>query len=131
MSIPDPVSLIVVLLKADTDVAALVSDHVYGGGLPKGLEMPQAAVVVSAAGGPGRAGSEGWRRNRIDTTCYGTTLHESWQLHLAVREALETLAPADGLKEAHTISDGANAIDPVELWPCAYASYLVLSTTTA
>lgn len=131
MSIPDPIALIVELLKANEAIAALAGANVFGGGLPAGFVMPQAAVVVTPAGGPGRRGAEGWRRNRIDTICYGATLHESWEVHLAVREALETMPPTGALKEAHITSDGSNALDPVELWPTAYASYLVLSTVTA
>lgn len=131
MSVPDPIELVVTLLRADTDVAALVAARVYGGALPEDLAMPQAAVVVRPAGGPGRRGAQGWRLNRVDTVCYGATLRESWQTHLAVREALETLTPADGLKEAHVTSDGTNALDPVTQWPTCYASFLVLSTVTA
>lgn len=130
MSPPDPISLILDLLKADAGVAALTS-LVYGGGVPAGVQMPQAAVVVKPAGGPGRKGFEGWRRGRIDTVCYGATLLASWELHLAVREALENMLRSGALFSVEVSSDGANALDPTELWPVCYASYVVLSAVAA
>jgi len=132
MTTPDPVSEIVALLKADAGVAALAAARVYSGGLPtNGLSMPQAAVVVSPAGGPGRRAFLPYRNTRVDTTCYGATLHGSWQLHLAVREVLENMGRSGSLFSAIVSSDGANAIDPVELWPVCYASYVVMSAVAA
>jgi hypothetical protein len=131
MTIADPIADIRTLLLADTAVAALVDTRVFGGELPEAesAQMPRAAVVVSPAGGPGRPKFMKIRHTRVDTICYGATLHDSWALHLAVREALETLARSSGsLKAIEMSADAANARDPVKQWPTCYASYRVLST---
>ncbi len=134
MTIPDPIAEIVALLLNDLDVTDLVGDLVFGGGLTSEArkDMPQPAVIVSAAGGPGRRGYIRTRRTRVDTSCYGTTLKQSWDVHLAVREVLENLRrPSATLFWAETISDGANAIDPHEQWPVCFASYMVMSADAA
>jgi hypothetical protein len=131
MTIADPISDIRTLLLADTAVAGLVDTRVFGGELPEAesAQMPRAAVVVSPAGGPGRPKFMKIRHTRVDTICYGATLHDSWQLHLAVREALETLArPSGSVKAIEMSAEAANARDPVKQWPTCYASYRVLST---
>lgn len=130
MSAPDIIAELVSLLLDDTTVSDLTDDRVFSGELPEteSVAMPRASVVVSPAGGPGRQGVEKWRRNRVDTICYGPSLGEAWTLHLAVREALETLARrSDAVISIEISSDGALARDPVKQWPTAYASYGVLS----
>lgn len=129
MSIPDPIAEIVALVAADADVAAICADNVFGGGIPISVkeQMPQAAVVVTASGGPGRRGYTRYRETRVDTTCYGQTLKESWDLHLAVREVLENLRRSGSLFWARTITDGTNAIERTEQWPTCFAGYLVMS----
>lgn len=133
MTIPDPIAEIIALLEVDAAVIALVGDRIYGGGLSEATRaaMPQTAVVVTPAGGTGRPGYTLTRFGRVDTICYGATLHESWQVHLAVREVLENLDRDGALFWAEISSDGANALDPAELWPTCYASYSVLSAVTA
>ena len=135
MTIPDPITLIVALLLDDTAVSDIADTRVFAGGLPQDKEiraaMPQATVVVSPSGGPGRKGRVRYRRNRVDTCCYGATLHEAWTLHLAVREALEMALRDEALFSAETTSDGANAVDPTTQWPTCYASYSVLSADEA
>jgi hypothetical protein len=133
VTIPDPLAAIIALLLDDDAVTALADGRVFGGELPEehNAAMPQPAVVVSPAGGPGRPGTIKYRRNRIDTICYGATLLQSWQLHLAVREALETMGRDGAVFTASISSDGANARDPVKQWPTCYASYSVLSATEA
>lgn len=130
MSIPDPIEEIRTLLLDDDDVATLASDRVFGGTLTDAARegMPQAAVVLKPAGGPGRRAIEKWRVTRVDTICYGRTLKESYQLHLYVREVLETMdRPSPTLFSAEMSMDGTNAIDPVEQWPTCFASYRVMS----
>jgi len=133
VSIPDPVALLITRLKANSAVAAIASTRVYGFAIPASIQasMPEAAVVVSPAGGSGRPGLLKVRRNRIDTTCYGATLTQAWQLHQAVRESLETMVTTGALFSALQTSDGALALDPVTQWPTCYASYTVLSATEA
>lgn len=133
MTTPDPVGELVALLKADAAVTALAGTRVFSGGIPANGrgEMPQATVVLTPAGGPGRRGYNRYRRTRVDTTCYGATLKQSWQLHLAVRELLEGLHRNGSIFWAQVTSDGANALDPAEQWPTCYASYSVLSADEA
>lgn len=133
MTIPDPIGDIVKLLKADTAVAASAGTRVYAGGIPEKQQaaMPQATVVVKAAGGPGRRGYNRYRQTRIDTICYGADPHESWLLHCAVREVLELLRMTGAIFWATPSSDGTNAIDPTTQWPTCFASYIVQSATEA
>lgn len=128
---PDPIAEIVAYLLADTAVQAIAGERVFGE-LPRDVNasMPVAAVVVTPAGGPGRPGVTKIRRTRVDTTCYGATVNAAWKLHLAVREALETLERREGaLISIEITSDGSAARDPVTQWPTCYASYSVLSDT--
>lgn len=133
MSIPDPVAELVSVLLADPDVAALVADNVFGGGLTAEARnaMPTPAVVLAQAGGPGRRGFVKYRRQRITAICYGETLKESWDVHAAVREVLEGLRRTGSVFWAETISEGTNAIDPRTQWPTCLASYMVMSATSA
>jgi hypothetical protein len=131
VSVPDPIGELVALLLDDSEVAEIAGQNVFGGGLPAEVraDMPQAAVVVTAAGGPGRRGYNRYRVTRVDTTCYGQTLKESWDLHAVVRELLENLRRSGALFWAQTISDGVNGIDPKERWPTCFAGYQVLSAS--
>jgi len=133
MSIPDPIGEIVDLLLDDSNVAELADENVFGGGLPATARasMPQAAVVVKPAGGPGKRGYNRHRTTRVDTVCYGSTLKESWDVHLAVREVLEGLRRDGSIFWVIVSSDGTNAIDPVEQWPTCFASYNVMSADEA
>lgn len=129
MAPPDPIAELVALLSGDDDVSALAESGIFGGGLPPTVreDMPNPAVVVTAAGGPGRRGYNRYRTTRIDTACYGKTLKQSSDLHLAVREVLENIRRNGSLFWAHTITDGTNALDPVSQWPTCLAGYLVMS----
>lgn len=133
MTIPDPIADIRALLVADPTVSALVSDRAYLHELPESESpnMPQQAVVLTQAGGPGRPKTLKTRTIRLDTICYGATLHESYQLHQAVREVVEALARrSNSVISVETVSDGQNARDPLKQWPVCFASYRVLTTTT-
>lgn len=134
MTIPDPIADIRALILADPTVEGLVgAEGVYHSELPDSVSatMPKQAVVVAQAGGPGRHKTLKTRTIRLDTLCYGATLYESWTLHLAVREVVETLARrSNSVISVETISDGANARDPLKQWPLCFASYRVLTTTT-
>lgn len=132
MAIPDPITELVALLASTEAVTALAAGGIHGGGIPDTARaaMPTGAVVVNPAGGPGRKGFLIYRRGRVDVACFGATLLESWQLHLAVRETLENLQRTGSLIDVAVISDGANALDPLTQWPTCYASYQVTSTTS-
>lgn len=131
MTLPDPIGDLAALLKADTGVLAITS-RIFSGGIPQSQQagMPQATVVVKPAGGPGRPKLMLIRRTTVDTICYGASLHDAWQLHLAVREALETLdRPTGSVKTVEMASEAVLAIDASTEWPTCYASYRVLATT--
>ena len=131
MTIPDPIGDLVALLKADAGVTAITS-RVFSGGLSQAQQasMPEATVVVKPAGGPGRPKLMLIRRTIVDTVIYGNDLKTAWQLHLAVREALETLrVPTGSVKTIEMASDAALAVDQMTQWPTCYASYHVLAVT--
>lgn len=133
MTLPDPIADIRTLLLADAAVAAIAGTRVFGGEIPENeaAAMPEATVVVKAAGGPGRPKFMKIRRIRVDTICYAATLHDSKQLHDAVREALETLdRPSGSVKSIEIASEALNARDQVKQWPTCYASYSALTTTS-
>ena len=133
MTLPDPIADLRSLLLADSGVAAIAGTSVYGGELPQAqaTTAPDPTVVIKPAGGIGRLKTMKTRTIRIDTVCYGQTLKDSWTLHLAVREALETLGrPTGCVKSVEMASEAANARDSVKQWPTCYASYSVLTTTT-
>lgn len=133
MTLPDPIADIRTHLLADSAVAALVGTRVFGGELPQALatDTPPASVVVKPSGGVGRLKRMKTRMIRVDTICYAATLHDSWALHLAVREALETMSrPTGSVKTIEMASEAANARDSAKQWPTCYASYSALTTTT-
>lgn len=133
MTLPDPIKDIRDLLLATSAVTTIASQRVFGGELPEAeaTSMPRAAVVVKPSGGMGRLKLMKTRMIRVDTICYAATLHDSWALHLAVREALETLArPKGSVKSIEMASEAVNARDSVKQWPTCYASYSALTTTT-
>lgn len=133
MTIPDPIADLRQVLLNDAAVAALVDDRVYHSELPEAQSssMPEQAVVLALAGGPGRLKTTQLRHLRLDTLCYGATLYESQQLHAAVREALETLdRRSDSAISVEMASDGQNGRDPLKQWPVCLASYRLLSTTS-
>ena len=133
MTLPDPIADLRTLLLADPGVAALAGESVYGGELPEAQATvaPAVAVVIRPAGGIGRLKLMKTRMIRVDTICYAATLKDSWTLHLAVREALETLGrPTGCVKSVEMAAEAANARDSAKQWPTCYASYSVLTTTT-
>lgn len=127
----DPIEAVLEVLKSDADVAALAADRVSGGELPRGLvaSMPQAAVVVAPAGGPGRRGYMDFAQVRVDVDCYGATPKDAWMLHLAVRTALKhmqrTVVNGVLLHSADVTADGASGRDPDTDWPVTVSSYLL------
>lgn len=133
MTIPDPLADIRAFLLADAGVEALAGTRVFIAEIPEAQAagMPEATVVIAVAGGPGRPKTTKIRRLRIDTICYGETLHESKNVHDAVREALETLShPIGSVKAVESASEAINARDSVKQWPTCYASYSAFTVTT-
>jgi hypothetical protein len=91
--------------------------------------------VLKPAGGPGARGYQQFGKKRIDVTCYGTTLDESYDIYLAVQPVLQQLKRAVVqnvlLHEATEESAGSTGVDPFTQWPTTYSSWLLLSSDTA
>lgn len=134
---PDALEALRALLLADSDVTALVVDRVRCLALhaDDAPSMPRAAVVLKPAGGPKNAGYMQHGKKRVDVTCYGTTLDESWDLYLAVEPVLASVerVVSQGvlLHSATETSKGASGIDPLKQWPTTYSTWLVLHAETA
>ncbi|MDF1778736.1 MAG: DUF3168 domain-containing protein [Rhizobiaceae bacterium] len=87
MSTPDMIGALVALLKADSDVAALVSTRVFGLELPEAqaANMPRQGVIVRPSGGAGGFG--GYveaTAERIDAISWGRTPYQADRLSMAV-----------------------------------------------
>lgn len=88
-----------------------------------------AAIVLKPAGGPGARGYQQFGKKRIDVTCYGTNLDESWDIYLTVKPLLHHLrrVVSQGvlLHSAREESAGASGIDPFSQWPTTYSSWIL------
>lgn len=119
------------ILKADPDLAALVGASVFWPSLPRQTDpaMPAPAVVIRPAGGYMRYGGGTLPIGdpRVDTDCYGATLAQSWQVHLAVLTAFKrTIRATAGGVLVHSVtvsSGGVTSVDPDTQWPLTIASY--------
>lgn len=126
------------LLLADGTISGLVSERVYDSEIPEGATgaMPQAAIVLNAAGGsayPGH-GPQRFGATRIDVFAYAATLKASRQLSLAVYAALKFSGPQTRkgvlLKSATVQSKGITGRDPERQWPLTLSSWLILAAET-
>lgn len=137
-AVPDPLTGLIEFLKADTDLAALVSTRVFGAELPRNqvASMPRAAVVVQPAGG-GLMGLEfqSWGDIRVDVDCYGSTAFASWQVYLAAYRALKMMqrevVAGVLLHWAKPSARGNTARDPDTDWPITLSSWQVLVSEIA
>lgn len=133
----DPIAAIRTVLLADPAVTALVDTRVHGGEVPAAevKNMARACVVLNPSGGPGGEGYNEFGKQRIDTLCYGATLMEAWQVHLAVYTVLKQLRRQKAanvlLHSADPASKGASGRDPVTQWPVTLSSWLVLASEVA
>lgn len=138
----DLLAALVIYLKADAGLTGFINGEVFGGELPReeNVDMPQRCVVLNLAGGGmlGRAYQD-YGDRRVDTFCYGRTLHEAEQVHMKVRAALKQLTRAKVVTPSGNVlihwarlsSDGATGRDPETTWPLSLASYQVLAGDTA
>lgn len=131
---------LVAFLRADVGVAAFAGSRVFGpDGVPtaQNASMPQAAIVVSAAGGMGAIGNayQRYSDKRVDVACFGRTQTASLDLHLVVFRALKDLRRATVnvtaseqmvIHWARISSDGTTGIDPQNEWPMTLSSWQVL-----
>ncbi len=124
---PDPVEALVVYLRADAEVAAMVVGRVYGAELPpqEAAQMPRKAVVVTAAGGgatgPGARSYLPLGTVRMDVRCYGETQYEAMKVWRAVHRALKRLGrQVQGQALVHAVYEEAGPLqtrEPEVGWP--------------
>lgn len=92
--IPDPLSAVRAVLRADASVTAIVpSAQIYAGEMPQteSVAQPRAAVILSLAGGPADRGYSQLGRRRLDVRCYGATPFEAMKLGNQVYESLKAV----------------------------------------
>lgn len=133
----DPLGALRAILLADADVNAITGGRVRCLALHQDdvAAMPLTAVVLKPAGGPGAAGYQQFGKRRVDVTCYGATLDDSWDVYLTVQPVLHQLeqvvSQAVLLHSVTEESAGASGIDPFTQWPTTYSTWLVLAADVA
>lgn len=133
----DPLGALRALLLADPTVAGLVGQRVRCLALHDDDEkaMPYQLVLLKPAGGPGAKGFKQFGTRRIDVTCYGATIDESYDLYLAVQPVLHQMSRVKLqnvlLHSASEESAGSSGIHPVTQWPTTYSSWLVTAADIA
>jgi len=135
MSIPDVVSAVVAVLRADAGVPI---DRVYYAELPKSehATMPRKNVVVRKVGGftADRARVR-YQHQRIDIFCYGETPFEAAMLELAVYDALKQMVPHDvgtcRIWDAEVSSGAIDLREPDTQWPLVFRSYVIAAAEVA
>lgn len=108
MTIPDVLSAVRVVLRADTAVTAIVpAGQIYAGEMPQteSVLQPRAAVILALAGGRSDYGYAQIGRRRMDVRCYGTTPFEAMKLANQVYESLKGL-------QRRRVTSGAPVITP-------------------
>lgn len=132
---PDPLSALITFLKADVDLAALVSTRVFGDELPAGqtTAMPRKCVVVEPSGGTQSIGRayQNYGDGRFDIKSYGETPFEAARVQLAVYGAMKALRRKthSGVLLHWAIRSGGPLPlrDPDTDWPSRFESYQVLA----
>jgi hypothetical protein len=144
--IPNVLSALRVLLRADADVLAITTsaDRIYAGAMPAAESgaQPRAAVVLSRAGGPADLGHMRIGRTRVDVKAYGATEFEAGRLSDEVHETFKALsrarvsggAPAITATLLHGITLEAGPTDMRDAdgdWPMTLRTYLVTAAEVA
>lgn len=137
--IPDPLLALRAIVAADVDVASLAATRVFAAELPdtEAAQMPRAAAVLAASGGPPDAGYAPLAHRRVDLRTYGKTPLGAMKLHLAVHAVLKSLrrTPSLGvLVHSAALEAGPVALREPESgaeWPFVFASYDVLASEEA
>lgn len=137
--IPDPLLALRAIVAADTDVAALAGTRIFAAELPdsEAAQMPRAAAVIAASGGPPDLGYAPLAHRRIDVRTYGATPLGAMTLHLALHAVLKTLRRRSSLGvlvHSAALDAGPVAMREPEVgaeWPFVFASYEVLASEEA
>ena len=94
MAVPDVLSALRAVLRADADVIAIApAAQIYAGEMPaaEAAAQPRASIVLSRAGGPADDSYVEIARTRVDIRCYGSTPFEASRLRAEVYELLKHL----------------------------------------
>ena len=137
--IPDPLLALRALIAADAEVAALAGTRVFAAELPdsEAAQMPRAAAVIAASGGPPDLGYAPLAHRRIDVRTYGKTPLGAMQLHLAVHAVLKNIRRTPSLTvlvHSASLDAGPVAMREPEVgaeWPFVFASYEVFVSEEA
>lgn len=130
----DPVAALIVMLKADTDVAAEVGTRVYGGELPRSRTEPMVAtvpksIVLTPVGGIGRNDYAPLGAQRIDVRCFGPTPRQAWAVWLDLFDALFYLERSvDNTTMLHSAAmegGGRSLRDPDASWPFVLSTWVL------
>lgn len=141
MSAADPLEALRSILLADATVTGLVGDRVRCLSLhaddEKALtaQTSCAAIRLKPAGGPGARGYQQFGKRRVDITCYGASVDESYDVYLAVQPILHQLERVTvGTVLIHSATEESSAavgVNPLTQWPETYSSWLVLAADVA
>lgn len=130
----DPIASIRQILLDDDTLAQLTSGTVFVGEIPRSAisSMPKPCVLIRPAGGGALGtGSLSIGDVRIDATCYGVTLLESWEIHLALADALKHLVSQVSVGTlilwAKESAGGVSGRDVDTDWPTTVSSWQILS----
>lgn len=130
----DIITAIVDVLRAETAIAELCADRVYGDELPQAeaLAMPRPAIVVRASGGVAFQPGSGLnaQAQRVDLVAYGPTPYEADHLRRAgYRCLVKQLRREQGDVLIHAVQSAGGALtgrDPDGQWPYAFQSFQAL-----
>ncbi len=130
----DPILALREFLLADLSVTTEIGSRVYGGELPKNQvsSMPVKAIVVNLAPGASSFGGgyQEFSDIAVDTTCYGATPHEAFQvwrvLYPALKQMRRNIKQQAMLHWANRSAGPLPLRDPDTDWPFIFGSWQVL-----
>lgn len=137
--IPDRLTALIAILKADAAVSAQVGTRVFGGELPPAetASMPRKATVISHGGGLGvfGGGYQEYGDTRVDARCYGETPLEAddvWRAaYGALKQMRRTLQGTIYVHWARPSGGPLSLRDPDTDWPYVFSSFQVLAAEAA
>jgi hypothetical protein len=137
--VPDHIEALRLFLRANTEIAALISGRAFAGEIPSGEQksMPRAAILVVPAGGGQGIGS-GYANigdQRADVFCYGATpksANDLWRVVYPTLKQLRRAVFAECLLHWARKGGGPMPVrDPKTDWPYTFSSWQVLVSEVA